>query len=380
MKPLIMNPDSRAFLSLVLASTLASSVISAPSVIRPGEPQAPIQSDHAEIISGNHPALWIASIRSSAFHQGHEPYLAIDGNPETDWRTSGPPPAPMARGNWLEIELNKPAKITEIEVEWLGDAPYEYKVYKKPRDDFREQIAEGVSDTKKSGLQKIALPEDTVTRSIRVEFATAKDNADQGIREIRIGGLSYPQSYPQAADKFAPVEPVRRILYVEFERLPFITVFDPKIPYADGGSALRLMPRDDAFEGGHADFTIATNPGKDNWITLKTWESHSAPMDAYHGLIVIETLDGSVAQRGRAIFPGYISDQQYSEQEWYGGPKPQPGRWSYLHYKLPAAVVGDRSEIKLRLQGVGNIRRDYPMKNPAPAIYSITSSLTPTVE
>jgi hypothetical protein len=363
---------------LLLTTALATRLLAAPAVINPGDPGAQVKFEHAEIVTAHHPELWVASIRASAYLTGHEPNLAIDGNSTTDWRVSGPPPAPMARGNWLEIELNKPATIDHIEVEWLGEAAYDYKVYKKPRDDFREQIKEGRSAGGRR-LERIDLPPDTFTRSIRVEFATDANNAPQGIQEIRIGGLSYPQSYPRAADKFAPVEAVRRILYAEFERLPHMTVFDPKLPYADGGSALRLMPRDDAFEGGHAEFTIATKPGVDNWITLKLWESHDISMTARGDLIVVETLDGSAAQRGRTILPEFVTDQQHHEQEWYGGPKPQPGRWSYAHYKLPADVVGNRKEIRLRLQGVGNTRRDYPMRSPAPPVYSITSSTAPTL-
>lgn len=354
--------------------------MAAPAVIRPGEPDAPIRFEHAEIVSSRHPALWVMSVYASAWLPGREPHLAIDGNDATDWRVSGPPPAPMVRGNWLEIELNQPAIIPDIEVDWLGSAPYDYKVYKNPRDDFREQVMEGRSAGGDSGLEKITLPPGVFTRAIRIEFATAADHAEQGIREIRIGGLAYPAAYPRAADKFAPVEPLRRVLYVEFERMPWVTVFNPKLPYADGGSALRLMPRDDAFEGGRADFSLAVAPGRDNWITLKLWESHDVSMTRRGDLIVLETLDGNVTQRGRNYPPALVTEQQHAEQEWYGAPKPQPGRWAYAHYKLPAAVVGDRTELQLRLQGVGNVRRDYPMRAPAPPIYSISSGLTPVID
>ncbi len=364
---------------ILLTAVIATGAFAAPTVIHPGDPGASVKFENAEVVTAKHPELWVASIRASAFQPGHEPGLAIDGNSKTDWRVSGPPPAPMARGNWLEIELNKPATIDHIEVEWLGETAYDYKVYKKPRDDFREQVKEGRSAGGSPGLERIDLPPGIFTRTLRVEFATDANNATQGIREIRIGGLAYPASYPRAADKFAPVETVRRILYVEFERLPYVTVFNPKLPYADGGSALRLMPRDDAFEGGHADFTISTTPGKDNWITLKLWESHDVSMTARGDLIVVETLDGSARQRGRTILPDFVTDQQHHEQEWFGGSKPQPGRWSYAHYKLPAEVVGSRKEIRLRLQGVGNVRRDYPMRSPAPPVYSITSGTAPSL-
>lgn len=370
-----MRLSSLAFLPLLVAPLLA-----APSVIRPGEPGAPVRFEQAEILSARHPALWVMSVAASAWLPGHEPHLAIDGEDSSDWRVSGPPPAPMVRGNWIELELNEPAIIPNIEVRWLGSAAYDYKVYKSPRDDFREQVLEGRSAGGDSGLEKINLPAGVFTRAIRVEFATAADKAAQGIREIRIGGLPYPAAYPRAADKFAPVEPLRRVLYVEFERMPWVTVFNPKLPYADGGSGLRLLPRDDAFEGGHADFPIATTPGRDNWITLKLWESHDVSMTGRGDLIVLQTLDGDIAQRNRSYPPALVTDEQLTEQEWYGAPKPRPGHWSYAHYKLPAAVVGNRSDITLRLQGVGNVRRDYPMRAPAPAIYSISSAPTPGIE
>ena len=366
--------------ALALLPVFASLALAAPSVIKPGDPGAPIASEHAEIVSGKHPALWVASVCASAYSRGHEPHLVIDGDPATDWRVSGPPPAPMVRGNWVEVQLNQLASIDSIEVHWLGDARYAYKIYKQPRDDFREQIVEGVSAGGDAGLEKIQLPPGTLTQTIRVEFATAQDKAVQGIRELRVGGLAYPAAYPRAADKYAPVETVRRIVYVEFERLPYVNTFEPKLPYADGGAGLRLLPRDDAFEGGHADFAIATTPGKDNWVTLKLWESHAVSMTQRGDLIAIETLDGSATQRGRSFYPVLVTDQQHNEQEWDGGQKPQPGRWSYAHYKLPAELVGKRRELKLRLQGVGNLRRDYPMRSPSPVIYTISCATAPLVE
>lgn len=350
------------------------------AVIRPGEPGAPVVTDHAEILSGKHPALWIASIRSSAHLRDHEPHLALDGNSSTDWRVSGPPPAPMARGNWIEIELNQPAAVESVEVDWLGDARYDYRIYKKPRDDWRDVVLEGTSAGGDAGLEKLKLAPGTFTQVIRVEFATAKDNALQGIRELRISGVPYPAGYPRAADKFAAIETARRILYVEFERMPYVITYNPKLPYADGGSGLRLLPRDDDFEGGRADFTIATAPGRDNWITLKLWEGHDTSMMQRGDLIILETLDGDATQRGRSFAPALVTDQQEEIQDWFGESKPRAGHWSYAHYKLPAAVVGQRTEVKLRLQGAGTVRRDYPMRAPSPTIYSITSSVAPIIE
>lgn len=319
------------------------------------------------------------STRASAFLRDHEPHRAIDGNPATDWRVTGPPPAPMARGNWLEVELNQSATIPFIEVQWMGSSLYEYKVYKKPRDDFREQIVEGRS-VENEPVTRIDLPPETLTRAIRIEFATDADQAPQGIAEIRIGGVPFPEGYPQAADRFAPIETARRVLYVEFERLPWWTMFNPKLPYADGGAALRLMPRDDAFDGGWVDFNIATTPGVDNWITLQVWECHDRSMTQRGDLIVMQTLDGKIGQRDRTFLPALVTEEQQTETEWHGGHKPQPGRWAWVHYKLPAEVVGERSELSLRLQGVGNVRRDEPMRSPAPPIYVITASTQPTVD
>lgn len=348
-------------------------------LIKPGEPGAPVATAHAEVLAARHPALWIVSTRASAYLRDHEPHLVIDGDPATDWRVSGPPPAPMVRGNWLEVELNQAATVDSIEVRWLGEARYDYKVYKKTRDDYRDPVCEGTSAGGDAGLERIQLAPGSFSHVFRIEFATANDNAVQGIRELRIGGVPFPAGYPRAADKFAAVETVRRILYVEFERLPTITTFNPKLPYADGGAGLRLLPRDDAFEGGHADFSIAVTPGRDNWITLRLWEGHDTSMMQRGNLIVLETLDGDAAQRGRTYLPAWVTDQQEQTQEWYGGVKPRAGHWSYAHYKIPAEVVGSRHELKLRLQGVGNARRDYPMRAPSPTIYEIVSGTEPTL-
>lgn len=364
--------------SLVIGHSAENSAVTA--AIHPGEPGAPVATQNADILSGRHPDLYVISTRASAYQRGHEPHLVIDGDAATDWRVSGPPPAPMARGNWVEIELSHPAVIESIEVQWLGDARYEYRVYKMPRDDFRDVVREGTSAGGDAGLEKIQLAPDTFTQVVRVEFATAKDNAPQGIRELRVNGVPYPAGYPQAADKFAAIENARRILYVEFERMPYVTHFEPKLPYADGGSGLRLLPRDDAFEGGHADFAIAVVPGRENWITLKLWDGHDSSMMTRGNLIVVETLDGDVRQRDRWLLPAYLTDQQEQAQDWNGSTRPRAGRWVYAHYRLPADVVGERREIKLRLQGVGNVRRDYPMRSPAPTIYQITSAVAPVID
>lgn len=378
-----MRLSALALLPLLLAAGCATRTappaVHATAVIHPGKPGAPVVTDHADILSGRHPDLYIISTRASAHLRDHEPHLVIDGDPATDWRVSGPPPAPMVRGNWVEIELNRPAVIDSIEVQWLGDARYDYRVYKMPRDDFRDVVREGTSAGGDAGLEKIGLAPDTFTQAVRVEFATADDQAPQGIRELRINGVPYPAGYPQAADKFAAVETVRRILYVEFERLPYVTHFEPKLPYADGGAGLRLLPRDDAFEGGGADFAIAVVPGRENWITLKLWDGHDSSMMTRGDLIVVETLDGDVRQRGRWLLPAYLTDQQEQTPDWNGATRPRAGRWVYAHYRLPADVVGERGEVKLRLQGVGNVRRDYPMRAPSPTIYQITSALAPVI-
>lgn len=96
-------------------------------------------------------------------------------------------------------------------------------------------------------------------------------------------------------------------------------------------------------------------------------------------LIVVQTLDGDVTRIYRVFLPRLVTEEQYTEVEWYGL-KPQPGRWSHVHYELPAAVIGDRGEVRLRLQGVGNLRRDYPMRNAAPPIYSIRSGTRPEID
>jgi hypothetical protein len=373
-----MNVTARLLASL-LPCALIAQAHAAPDTILPGEPGAPITFAHAEAVNEAHPPVWIQSIRASAYLRGHEPHRAIDGSPDSDWRVSGPPPAPMVRGNWIEIELSSVIDIHHLEVHWLGERPYDYKVLRKIRDDFREEVVVGRSSGTASGLERIDLPSPVRTHVVRLEFATAEGGTPQGVREIRVGGLSYPASYPQAASPHAPVETAQRILYVEFERMPTWTVFNPKLPHANGGSALRLLAREDAFEGGHADFSIATAPNQDNWITLKVWEYRDVSMTTRGDLIVIETLDGDVTQRGRTYLPEMVTEQQHTRQSWYGT-VPQPGRWAYAHYRIPAEVVRERSILKLRIQGVGNVRRDYPMRNAAPPIYRIRSGTSPSLD
>jgi hypothetical protein len=337
-----------------------------------------VTSSYSERVSFTLPEHWIMSVRASAYEAGHAPASVIDGKAKTHWQVSGPPQAPMARGNWIEVDLNRAMEIDEIAVHWYGDAPYDYKIYEKPFSDFRRLELASRSRGQGDALETIRLPRTVNTRAIRIEFATDPDGAPQGIRELRIGGLAFPDAYAPAAFADAPIEEVHRIYYLEFERIRTWPVFNPKYPLADGGSARRLLPREDSFEGGQIDFRIAVAPEQDNWITLKLWESEPGSMVQRGNLIALQTLGGDATQRNRTFLPAFVTEQQHTEQEWYGL-KPQPGRWSYAHYQLPAELVGPREILDLRLLGVGNLRRDYPMRAASPPIYEIRSQTQPAV-
>ena len=325
----------------------------------------------AELVRDAYPQRWVMSVRASAFQDDHEPHRAIDGDDQTHWQVAGRPPAPMARGNWIELDLNESMTVESVQVRWTGDRPYSFKIYDKPFSDLRRLRLEGRSAEKPGALETYALPEPTRTRAVRVEFAVDPENRPQGIAEIRIGGVAWPDGYPPAKYPGAAVEVVHRPYYVEFERFLKWPVFNLKRPLADGQVGRRLLPLD-TFEGGRLDFDLAVDPARTNFVTLKLWESNTALMTAGGPCIVIEPLVDDPVGRGRGCLPAFMTEEQHTQQEWYGV-RPTPGRWVFATYRLPPEVTKARGQIRLRLQGVGNVRRDAPMRSPPPPLYSASS-------
>lgn len=370
--------------ALLLATLLPLPLFAGPTrLLLLGDPASEAEhevfAENTETVSGTHPAVWIMSVRASAQLPPGLPTAAIDGDSATAWRVSGPPQAPMERGNWIEFDLSRPTRLDAISVHWLGSRPYAFKVYEETFSGGQRLLATGTSRGQDADSEQIRLSPAAQTRSLRIEFATAPGNPVQGIREVQLGDLPFPAAYPPAAAKDAPVDIVLRPTHVEPERLVAWPAFNPKIMHADGGTARRIMPRADAFEGGHIDFTLAVAPRETNWITLRVWETRSQSMTARGDLVVLQTLDGDVSQANRVFLPEIVAERQNTEQEWHG-PRPQPGRWSYVHFRLPADLVGKRKTLRLRLQGVGNVRRDYPMRAATPPIYSVGSAGSPVSE
>ena len=339
-----------------------------------------VQTSFTEAVNYNYPSHWVMNVRASAFHQGHEPYRVIDGNPETCWQVSGPPPEPMAKGQWIELDLNRTITFEEISIQWIGDKSYDFIVYSKPFSDQRQQVFEGRSNGRSAESEHFQIGRRVKTRAIRIEFDTDENGGMQGIKEIRIGGLQYPDAYPLAVHPESPVEKSCRTYYVEFQRrMHRWPVFSMKRIYADGGTARRILHRDDAFEGGWIDFDVAIDPGKRNYITLKIWEFHEQLMTEHGNGLVMQVMEGPRKDKARYFYPSYMNEEKNWEFEWYGM-KPSPGRFVYASYELPPEMTKDKTTIRLRIQGVGNMRRDYPMRAPAPPIYKIISHVQPVFD
>ncbi|MEZ0215943.1 MAG: discoidin domain-containing protein [Rariglobus sp.] len=361
------------FLFAVLPLTLAA----APSPVLTlgnlaSESAHEVSVENTEVVSGKHPALWITSVRASAYVDSSTPAAALDGDITTSWNVTGKPAAP----NWIELDLNRAADLTQLTVHWLGNLPYRYKIYEQPSVDLHKLVHEGMSRGQDAEPEVITLPSAIRTLALRIEFATATGNPTQGIREVRLGDLPFPDAYPPAAYKDVPVEVVTRPIYIESERLLNWPSFNFKIPVADGGIARRILPRADAFEGGRLDFTLPVTPKQTNWITLKVWESQPQSMTRRGNLVVLQTLEGDATEINRTFRPKLVTEEQPAAS----GLQLQPGRWSYVHFELPSDLIGKRKTFRLRLLGVGNLRRDYPMRAPSPPIYTITSALAPVGE
>ncbi len=331
-----------------------------------------VSVENTEVVSGQHPALWITSVRASAYLDSSTPAAALDGDITSSWKVPGKPAAP----NWIELDLNRAADLGQLTVHWLGNQPYSYKIYEQPSADLRKLVHEGVSRAQDTEPEIITLPAAVRTRTVRIEFATASGNPAQGIREVRLGDLPFPDAYPPAVYKDVPVELVTRPLYVESGSLLNWPSFNFTLPVADGGIARRILPRADAFEGGRLDFTLPVTAKQTNWITLKIWESHSQSMIRRGNLVVLQTLEGDATEINRTFLPKLVTEEQPAASN----SRPPTGRWSYVHFALPSELIGKRKTFRLRLLGVGNLRRDYPMRAPSPPIYTITSALAPVGE
>jgi hypothetical protein len=331
-----------------------------------------VSAENTELISGKHPDLWVVSVRASSQLAPSTPVAVIDGDPASAWSISGKPSVP----NWIELELNHATDLNQLTIHWLGNLPYSYKIYEQTSFELRKLVHEGVSRGQDAEPEVITLPATIRTHAVRIEFATASGNPAQGIREVRLGELPFPAAYPPAAYKDDPIEVVTQPFYVEPERMLNWPSFNPKIPVADGGTARRILPRADAFEGGHLDFTVPVTPKQTNWITLKVWESRPQSMTQRGDLVVLQTLEGDATEINRTFFPKLVTDEQLTASR----AQSPAGRWTYIHFALPADLIGKRKTFRLRLLGVGNIRRDYPMRAASPPIYTITSSLAPAGE
>lgn len=339
-----------------------------------------VHTQYSDVVNYHYPIHWVMNIRASAFHNDHEPYRVIDGKTDTYWQVSGPPPEPMARGQWIELDLNRTVTFEEISVHWLGDKSYNFIVYSKPFSDYRQQVFEGRSNGRSEEPERYQMGSKVKTRAIRIEFAPEEDGSLQGIKEIRIGGLKFPDAYPLAVHPESPVEKSFRTYYVEFQRrMHHWPVFSMKRIYADGGTARRILHRDDAFEGGWIDFEVAIDPQRRNYITLHIWECNEQLMTEHGNGLVMQVLEGPQKDKARYFYPTYMTEEKKWEFEWYGM-KPSPGRFVFASYELPHDLTKAKNTISLRIQGVGNMRRDYPMRAPAPPIYSIISHVQPVFE
>lgn len=344
-----------------------------------------VEVSNAKRVGKPYPDQWVMATRASGYEDGHEPYRAADGNTDTSWRVTGrpedyDPDGFLKKDNWFEIVLNEPIRIRKLSIDWLGDHRYDFRIFKQPWSDLRRKVFESTSNGGNNRLETYTLSEPVTTRTVRIMFRVEEEDARQGIREIRIGGLSWPGSYPMAAYDSAPVQKIERPYkyHGSFHRFnPFLIWphFNYRRVLADGGTARRIL-NTKAFEGGHVDFDIAVRPEKPNWITLKLWESHEQLMTERGNTIALEAFRDNPGRNRRWFMPAFVTEKRNMNHEWYGK-KPRPGRWVYAHYRLHPDVVGDRSSVRLRLQGVGNDRRDEPMLEPAPPVYQVISHSRP---
>ena len=333
-----------------------------------------VKTEDAEVVRETYPDHWINAARASAYTEGHEPYRVIDGDSDTSWKVAGTNPYP-GNEQWIELEMNHVKPVDEISIKWVGDTPYKFTIYSIRRSDFRRKYLQGERKGNPEKFETYTLPETMERRGLRIAFEAKEKDTPAGIKEVRIGGLSWPSAYPPAAHPDAGIKSVQRPLYHELNTMLTLENFNLGRLLADGGSARRILSTKE-FEGGHVDFNIAVAPEKQNWITLKLWASKPELMTKRGNAIALEVFATDPDKKRHWYLPKYMNEEQNWDHEWYGL-KPEPGRWVYATYKLPRHVTKGQKQMRLRLQGIGNERRDHPMRAPAPPVYRVISHTNP---
>lgn len=345
-----------------------------------------VSTEQAEQVSFSYPEHSAMAVRASTYDEGYEPYHVVDGNEETFWRVSSFPEKAIPDKQWIDLEMDSMINLDKLSIQWLGDHEYTFSVYKTRRSDGWRHVLSTKSKGKSEGIETYKLPDSAETRAVHIVFEFDEDAGPRGIRKIRLNGQPWPEAYPLAMHKHAHVEPTKRPYYLRGQNLRgagrFLSMlnwkqFNLKRPLADGGTARRILDSNE-FEGGYIDFDIAVDPENKNWITLKLWESKSQLMTERGNLIALEVFHDHPERNTRWLLPRYMSEEKQWDHEWYGL-KPKPGRWVYASYPLPEEVTSGKEHIRLRLQGIGNERRDYPIRAPTPPVYKIMSQTKPII-
>lgn len=368
------TPTSQVPQEQILISSTTPNSGSTTDYIDLGNPESEaahgVESKNAPKVQSAYPEFWIMSVRASASLEGHEPWNVIDGDPATTWQTLGKPPFPMVKGQFVEIEMNEPTVITDVSVQFMDDRPQNIKIYSYNFSDHRMfQLEATTAPT--TEMQTFTIEGGVFTNAIRVEYEPLEDGTTQGIAEMRLDKVPYPQGYPLALDIKAPIEHIERAYYIEFERFFKWPIYNLKRPLADGGVGRMLMATEE-HEGGHLEFNLAIDPEQKNMVTLKTWATQPNAHDVERSCIALELIVDDPVYNGRWFIPTYVTRKMVHLPQWYGN-KPTPGHWAYATFELPEAVTRGKSEIRLRLQGIGNARRDRAMRDHATPVYEITS-------
>ncbi len=223
-----------------------------------------------------HPYRGTPKATASSSAPGHEPRLAVDGDPATTWRGAG-----AAGPRWLQVDFGERRELGGLVVDWDPDAaPGSFEV-QTSRDGADWTTGWRVSNAH-GRRSRVFLPE-TDCRLVRL-LAAPKPGGEIGIREIEVVPV---ERWATANDLLADVaRDSRRGLYPRglLGEPSSWTVTGP----SPGGSRRGLLGADGAFEPAARSFSLEPFVLLDG--RLLTWADVASSQSLMDGRLPIPTV------------------------------------------------------------------------------------------
>lgn len=186
----------------------------------------------------------VPSLAASSSASGHEPRNAMDGDPDSSWRSG------EGEGRaFLAIDFGERREYGGLVIDWEpGRFAKRYEV--ETSDDGREWSAVRAVEQGSGGRDYLYLPE-SESRQVRLRLEKPGQGPGYGIREIRIEPLAFsetPNAFFEAVAKDAPRGTYPRSFSGEQSYWTVVGV--------DGDAEKALLGEDGAIEAGRGGFSV----------------------------------------------------------------------------------------------------------------------------